>query len=433
MNIYIGKIGKSVLFNRESWGPIGGDNEAPKFYENLFHRNPQHNYYLLGCNDFDRLSSSEKMRINKHGNVYNIWGKQFTEWRKANPMDERLQSMHYLDDWYKRSGVKFDAGIVFGGLTGTTNIPGLSTKMKTPDELANPLEMLCKYTAPLLYFMNEYKVPYMLILNDPRHFPPFARDWMHPPAFILSQYNDTLNMKIRASYTDATVRIHPVRCTYDAVETIFLLGEKEKPIDVKTDYNTLDSFFGEPEPEVANNNVKDIPFMIVLNEGKPSRYELLKNAILNDVKDVAIYGKWDSRTIGDDPRFKGTMGYHELHAMLPRVKYTYCIPIKKGWVTAKIWEMAHHGIIPFLHPSYDEQDSLKVPQFLRVDNSKELFKRIQFLEDNPDAYATLMGTLKSMLKDEYYDGSYLNNLIDTKLTELLGLAYKSDYEYTNSL
>lgn len=429
MNIYIGKIGKSVLFKRESWGPIGGDNEAPKFYENLFHRNPHHNYYLLGCNDFDRLSTSEKMRINKYGNVHNIWGKAFTEWRKSNPMDENLQSMWYLDHWVKNSGVKFDAGIVFGGLTGTTNIPGLSTKMKTPTELAKPLEMLCKYTAPLLYFMNEYKVPYMLILNDPRHFPPFARDWMHPPQFILSQYNDTLNMKIRASYTDNTVRVHPVQCTYDAVETIFLLGEKDKPVDVKTDYNTLDSFFGSPESEedtTSKEIVKDIPFMIVLNEGKPSRYELLKQAILNDVQDVEIYGKWDPRTVGDDPRFKGPMGYHELHAMLPRVKYTYCIPIKKGWVTAKIWEMVHHGIIPFLHPTYDEQNNLRAPEFLRVSDSKELFKRIQFLEDNPKAYDTLMGTLKGMLKDEYYDGSYLNDLISRKLDELLCPTYKSD-------
>jgi hypothetical protein len=422
MNIYIGKIGKSVLFKRESWGPIGGDNEAPKFYENLFHRNPQHNYYLLGCNDFDRLSSSEKMRINKNGNVYNIWGKPFTEWRKNNPMDESLQSMWYLDDWVKKSDVKFDAGIVFGGPTGTTNIPGITTKMKTPDELANPLEMLCKYVAPLMYFMNEYKVPYMLILNDPRFFPPFARDWMHPPQFILSQYNDTLNMKIRAGYRDNTLRVHPVKCTYDAVETIFLLGEKDKTLAVG-ESNTLDSFFGE-EPETSAPVGKDIPFMIVLNEGKPSRYELLKNAILNDVQDVEVYGKWDPRTIGDDPRFKGPMGYHELHAMLPRVKYTYCIPIKKGWVTAKFWEMAHHGIIPFLHPSYDEQNSLRAPEFLRVGDSKELFKRIKFLEENPIAYDTLVKTLHDMLKDEYYDGTYLNDLIVCKLDELLRPTHK---------
>lgn len=413
MNIFVGKMGKSVLFNRNSWGPIGGDNEAPKFYENLFLKNPQHQYYLIGCNDFDRLSTSEKLRINANGNVHNIWGKKFLEWKKSNThVPKTLRNLNYIMHWYETCGIKLDAGILFGGLTGTTNVPGLSTKMKTPSELANPLEMLCLYSAPLIHFMNTHKIPYMLILNDPRHFPPLARDWMHPPKFILSQYNETAQMKIRASYSDPTVRVHEVKSTYEAVETIFLLGESKNNSQTQS---SLQSFFEDENTSLK----KDINFMIVLNEGKPSRYELLKKAILDDVHDVEIYGKWDPRTIGDDPRFKGPMGYHELHAMLPRVKYTYCIPIKKGWVTAKFWEMIHHGIIPFLHPSYDEQNNLKAPEFLRVSNSKELFKRIKFLEDNPNAYDMLTETLRSMLSDDLYDGTRLNNLISEKLKELV--------------
>ena len=39
MRIGIGKLGKSVLFNSNNWGAIGGDNEAPILFENLIHLN----------------------------------------------------------------------------------------------------------------------------------------------------------------------------------------------------------------------------------------------------------------------------------------------------------------------------------------------------------------------------------------------------------
>jgi hypothetical protein len=437
MNIYIGKMGRSVLFNRDSWGSIGGDNEAPKFYENLFHKNPQNNYYILGGNDFDRLTHSQQMEINKHGNVYNIWGKPFVQWKKKNPMDESLLSMKYLDHWVRTSGVKFDAGIVFGGPTGTTNVVGKSTLMKTPTQLAKPLVMLSRYCAPMMYFMNEYKVPYMLIVNDPRHFPPMARDWMHPPEFILSQYDCTADMTIRAGYTDSATRKHPVKMTYDAVETIFLLGENSpssKTKVVRKPAAGLDAFFEDASVDCTSVK-KDINFMIVLNEGRPSRYDLLKSCILDAIDNVEIYGKWDPRVIGPDTRFKGSMEYHKLHEMLPRVKYTYCIPIKKGWVTAKFWEMIYHGIVPFVHPTYDQQNHIGFPDFLRVDNANTLNEKIQYLESNPDRYNSLMETLKSLLKDEYFDGTYLNNLVEKKLIDLLATscANKSIYEDTYSL
>ena len=117
-------------------------------------------------------------------------------------------------------------------------------------------------------------------------------------------------------------------------------------------------------------------------------------------------------------RFKGPKKFNDLQQMLPRVKYTFCIPIKKGWVTAKFWEMAHYGIIPFLHPTYDEQDSLKVPDFIRVKDSQDLFNKIKFLEEKPRAYQELRDLLDGLLKDEYYNGSYLNDKIMEEMRKL---------------
>jgi len=52
MKCAIGKVGKSILFNPQRWGATGGDNEAPIFYENLIHRNPNVTFYLIGASDF---------------------------------------------------------------------------------------------------------------------------------------------------------------------------------------------------------------------------------------------------------------------------------------------------------------------------------------------------------------------------------------------
>ena len=211
--------------------------------------------------------------------------------------------------------------------------------------------------------------------------------------------------------------VHAIPSTYSAMETIFLIGQDKEKQSAETETSSLDTFFGTAAPEASGQ--KDINFMIVLNEGRPSRYNLLKQTILNDVQDVAIYGKWDERTVGDDARFKGSLPFHELQTMLPRVKYTYCIPIKKGWVTMKFWEMAHYGIIPFLHPTYDEQNHLNVPPFLRVKDSKDLFKKIQFLEANPDAYAALRDAISDMLKPSYYSGEHLNSVTLTALNKII--------------
>lgn len=417
MNIFVGKIGKSVLFNPDSWGVTGGDNEAPKYYENLFHRNPEHKFYLLGANDFSRLSLASQQRINKNGNVFDLWG-GFLHWRKENPdVDDRASNITYMEQWIAERNLKFNVGVIFAGPTGTSNVHGKTTRMKDPDMMAKPLEMLCRYSGPLISFMNDTKVPYALIVNDPRYFPANARDWFHRPAVVLSQYEEIATVTSKLDYASGVTTKTSHKTKYSAMETIFLIGlQRGGTAANKPAPATLDSFFDDA-PEIVEGQ-KDINFMIVLNEGRPSRYKALKAAILNDVKDVSIYGKWDPETIGTDTRFKGSLGFHELQTMLPRVKYTYCIPIKKGWVTSKFWEMAHYGIIPFLHPSYDEQRHMKAPEFLTVKNSKDLFDKIKFLEENPEAYEILRKNIDGMLKDEFYNGEQLNKLTMDELEKI---------------
>jgi hypothetical protein len=171
--------------------------------------------------------------------------------------------------------------------------------------------------------------------------------------------------------------------------------------------NTVCPCAGREMPEVGAAQ-RDTQFMVVLNEGTPSRYKLLKEWVLDEVEDCEIYGKWEHEDTEKDPRFKGSMPLEDLQEKLKGVRSTFIIPIKKGWVTSKYIEMIHAGVIPFFHPTYDEQDNLGVPKWLRPKNAAELKAAVAALE-NDKIYITAITELQDLFcRKEYYDGSKLN-------------------------
>jgi len=397
LKIGIGKIGKSVLFDSTKWGAVGGDNEAPIIFEHLIRNNPQHEFVLVCPSDYDRLPFNRRQEINEHGNLINPWD-TFAEWKKTgwsrdHAASDRQEFMEKV--LIKNPEWKVDTGVFMMGMSATSNIHGWSKLMSDHTVLAKPLDMQRRYAGPPIWYLNHYKdIPWVMLLNDPRLYPGKMRDLWNPPQKIFSQYDEVVEHINYKSYEDGTRESHTINSTYEAIETIFLIGKKRGEM-LEEVPNSLESFFDEEQ----NTGEKDIQFMIVCNEGKPSRYPDLKKYILDHVEDVDIYGQWNPNTIGDDKRFKGPKKFNDLMQMLPRVKYTFCIPIKKGWSTAKFWEMAHYGIIPFLHPTYDEN-------------------KIKFLEEKPKAYQELRDLLDGILKDEYYDGSYLNNKIINEMESL---------------
>jgi hypothetical protein len=74
--------------------------------------------------------------------------------------------------------------------------------------------------------------------------------------------------------------------------------------------------------------------------------------------------------------------------------------------------MIHAGVVPFLHPTYDDQGHLPIPDFLRPKTPEEFYTNMQRLIDNPTEYETVLkGLRKAILKPEYYDGSFINDNI----------------------
>lgn len=80
--------------------------------------------------------------------------------------------------------------------------------------------------------------------------------------------------------------------------------------------------------------------------------------------------------------------------------------------------MINYGIIPFMHPFYDQQHHIPCPDFIRVNSPKELLEKIDYLENNKKEYNKLLNELNDMLKTEYYDGTFINKIITNGIKRL---------------
>lgn len=383
-NIAIGKVGKSVKFDSSKWSGIGGDNEAPNLFMTIAKMNPNINFYMIGKSDLRLLKPEVKKQLNIPSNIIDVW-----EGFKSKIHDETKYAYEVMSTKYKN--VKIDCGVYYNGPASYTSIPNLLRKDGGAGGFYTTLDVFRKYVGPITYFENMTNVPFFTLGPDPRYIPIGARDLIHREKFVLSQYETTEKVKHMTSLEDQTLIESYIPVEYSGIEKVFFLGREKQDITWIP---------------------KKKKMMIVLNEGGNGglkRGPMLQEYILNQINDVEIYGKWSDEWYSDN-RFKGPKGFVELQPMLEDVKYTFIIPIQKGWVTAKFWEMINYGVIPFMHPFYDQQKHIKCPDFLRVSGPCELVKKIEYLEKNPNKYNELLNELNKMLKEEYYNGEFINNL-----------------------
>ena len=389
-NVVIGKIGKSVKFDSSKFGAIGGDNEAPDLFMLLARKNPDINFYMVGKSDLRLLKPDVKEKLNIPNNIIDVW-----EGFSGKIHNETKYVYEQMTTKYK--DVKIDCGLYYNGPASYTSIPNFLKKQD--GNFYSTLDVFKKYVGPITYYENMAKIPFFTLGPDPRYVPIGARDLIYRESFVLSQYNTTGSVKHMTSEIDQTLITEEIPVKYSGIEKVFFLGKERK------DITTIP---------------KNKKIMIVLNEGGNGglkRGPLLKEYILDNFEDVEVYGQWSEEWLSDS-RFKGPKKFMELQSMLSDVKYTFIIPIQKGWVTAKFWEMINYGIIPFMHPFYDQQKHIPCPDFIRVNSPQELMEKIDYLENNPEEYKKLLVQLYNMLKVEYYDGTFINNVIMNGINKL---------------
>jgi hypothetical protein len=384
MKIAFAKIGKSVKFKKNKYSPIGGDNEASCILRAIANNNPDKTFYIVGRSDFSTLSNNEIVDIFPYGNVIDVW--------EGIKIDVSEEYYRHIINYFDKNSIDIDFCVMMVGQVGSVTIPDKIKKVRDIHDTnpASVLDMTKWYTTPISTWLNESKPRYVEIVNDPRYTMKQSRDLFHLPEKSLGQYNYTYKTNAIRSYEDQERIERKVESVYAGMETAFC-GDYE----YSQDFN-----------EERTNN-----FMIVLNEGKPSRYDMLNEWILQYLDDVDVYGKWTDKRALEDRRFRGSKHISEIQKMLNNVKYTFIIPIAKGWVTSKYIEMIHAGVIPFFHPTYDEQRNTPVPEFFRPKNPRELMERIDMLNAD-DLYHKSISKLRNLvLKPSYYDGTFINEKI----------------------
>ena len=401
-NIAFAKIGKSIKFKTNKYSPIGGDNEASCVLRALANNNPDKTFYVVGRSDFSTLSDNEIIDLFPYGNVIDIW-----EGIGLNISNEYYR---HVISYFNDNAIEIDFCVMMVGQLGSVTIPDKIKKVRDLDDQkpASVLDMTKWYVTPISTWLNESKPRYIEIVNDPRYTMKQSRDLFHIPEVSLGQYDYTYSTNAIISYEDQTRIERKVNSIYAGMETAFC-GDYEYSKEFNTNRNT--------------------DFMIVLNQGKPSRYDMLNEWVLEHFNDVDIYGKWDDDRTKVDSRFKGSKHIVDIQKMLSNVKYTFIIPIAKGWVTSKYIEMIHAGVIPFFHPTYDEQCHTGVPDFFRPKTPEEFRQRIDMLNADENLYKESISKLRNIvLKQSYYDGSFINEKIFSAMDTEYTRPNMSEYE-----
>lgn len=384
MNIAFAKLGKSIKF-KGSQTPHGGDGESLAILVALANNNPNDTFYIAGKSDYAKLSPSEIEVMFPYNNVINVYDHipfKTMQTRKSYE-DPYIQCLNnYFADKH------IDAIVMLVGQVGGVSVPGKTWQVKDTSLIASCIDMTANYTSPLTVWLNENRlsdnknIPIIEIINDPRYTLSQPRDIVFTPEVSLSQYNYSYINKTIKNYEEQLPTIpNTVNVTYNGMEKAFLVGRKF--------------------PDNLHNE-REHRFTIVLNEGKPSRYNELKKWVLdnNVLDDTFVYGKWDEKYTENDLRFKGSLKLEDVQSVMSNTKYTFIIPIKEGWVTSKYIEMIYAGVIPFFHPDYDTQKHINLGIFdnlLRPKTPENLLENINELENTPGLRKMVISELQRML------------------------------------
>ena len=413
-HILIGKIGKALKIKGIKIA-TGGD-ALLIFYSSIARMNPDFKFYFIGPNQLDKLTEEEYEYIFPNKNVFSAFGKDNSA---------GCDLYHPIVDYFKERDIKPDFALLFNGMASTkVNIPNFIKKKD--GTYKKVLMSYGNYAAPYIYTLNELGLPTYVLSEDARYITINAEDLYNDQKLILTQMNTELSPgKHIVSKTDHnTVPAPKVPCIYSHIEKIFLMGldkDWRSHIDIEHKMNSTGNHLiiisngcGTTHINKAGNNSSR------LNEYKKWIFDGLKGTPYENTK---IYGKWDDEIYDEYPNIQNKL-LVDLGDEVDNAKYTLVYSQIPGFVTVKPWEMIIKGIIPFIHPEYDCNRLLGLPEYLYPKDINDFISKMEYLDANPDEYKKLLEECFTYIKPEYLDGSFLNNFIFDKIAELEGFEYE---------
>ena len=393
LNIALGKIGKTTQFKNSRWGAIGGDSEAPLTILALAEKYPQHNFYIIS-----RCGIPKDFRL--PSNVFYILGEYSKAAHKSMSElafgTEATEYQEAIVTWLRALNITIDFGILHFGCTFACSTLGNRRKLNG-DWIKNTCAAQ-QYQGMIIETLNQLKFPWLGIVTDPRQLQ-LMSDLQNYPKVLLSQISEPWELKGKIWSKGI--------CT-------------EKQFAVPQVYAGLEKMLFLKDEGLHKPTIKKVRMGLLLNEGIKRGPILEEFGILDD-PNVRIYGKWSDQWTASYPNFKGLVPLEKVNSTIREFKYTFCIPIKEGWMTAKFDEMIHHGVFPFLHESYGSKaNNHGIPEFFFVKDKEELFSKMLVLDKDENLYNMLMSNARKRLEPEVYDGTYVTNVIADAVSTYLG-------------
>lgn len=430
MNILIGKLGKVVKFKNLQIA-TGGDTSLILF-STMSRMFPEHNFYFFAPNDLSKLSQAEYEYLFPNKNVFSVHQEPkiigYAKGEESN--DSVLFSFQPTVDYINSKGLHFDFALIFNGYVGSHVICECIEKLDgTGCRIV--MNAFKRYAGPYVHVLNSLNVPLYTMAEDPRYIIIRAQDLFNRERMVLTQMANTSfasRVKHIKSYEDHSwVKTPPIKCCYSDIEKIFLMGidpEWREKIDIDRKINNTSN----PKCIILSNGhgTNAIDSGSTITNGRLQGY---KEYVLDGLKDTPysdtmIFGKWkDTDDIRQYPQIKDKM-ICELDDEIADAKYTLVYSIVKGFVTIKPYEMIVKGLIPFLHPDYDPDRLLNLPDYVYVKSPQDFLNKMRELDSDNDKYIKLLNECFDCIKPEYMDGSHVVNKIMSYISEDLGIDYK---------
>lgn len=421
-NIVIGRTGLTIKFKGIKIGTQTACDTDMMVYSMLSQMNPDFNFYFIGPTDLYKLTEEEYNEIFPYHNVFSAWTNDL---RKSKDFSKIIK---YFED----NNIKIDFALINTGGSSQACVPDFYPK-KDGSKRSLLLSQLY-YMAPYVYTLNKLGCPVYCMADDARNVLLNFRDLYNRERKVFTQANYKLKTITHiTSETDFTLKTDLIDCIYAHIERIDLIGMPDNWKD-RIDINRKLKSNKENHLLVIShgNGCKKINSNLTI---KNLRFQGYKEYIIDNFKDTIynkakIYGKWTEDIYEQYPNNFEDKPMIELNDILKDARYSLVYSQIPNFVTVKPWEMIANGIIPFIHPDYDPEHILGLPEYVYLKNPDDLKNKIIELDNDDKLYLNILNKCLDCITKEDRDGTYINNFIMTNIANDLGFTYEPKKDIT---
>lgn len=415
-NIVIGRLGLTIKFTGIKVGTQTACDTDRMIYSALSQMNPDFNFYFIGPNNLHKLTKEEYDEIFPCHNVFSAW---------ANDVS-KSQDFSKIIKYFNDNNITIDFALLNTGGSSPACVPNFYPKKD--GGVRKLLISQINYMGPYIYTLNHLGCPVYCMADDARNILLNFRDLWNRERKVFTQANHKLETITHiTSMTDFTLKTDIIDCLYAHIERIDLIGMPDNWKD-RIDLNRKLKSPKESHLLVIShgNGTNKINSNHTIKNG---RFKGYKEYVIDNFKDTIynkskIYGKWTEDIYEQYPNNFEDKPMIELNDILKDARYSLVYSQIKNFVTVKPWEMVANGIIPFIHPDYDPEHILGLPDYVYIKDPEDFKNKIIELDNNDELYLKVIKNCMDCIKEEDRNGTFINNFIMTTIANDLGFEYE---------